>query len=129
MLSLMYLALGRVFELLVLLGRSRQAKELEILVLRHELRVLRRQGGRVQYGPHDRALLAALSRWLPRARWATAFAVRPTTLLRWHRRMVRRRWTFDSGAPGWPALDLDLVALVVRLARENPRWGSSADRG
>jgi len=119
----MYLAVGRVFELLVLLGRSRQAKELEILVLRHELRVLRRQGGRVHYGPHDRALLAALSRSLPRARWAAAFAVRPTTLLRWHRRMVRRRWSFDSGAPGRPALDLDLVALVVRLARENPRWG------
>jgi hypothetical protein len=115
-LSFLYVEFGRIFELLVLLGRSRERKELEILVLRHELRVLGRQGGRVRYQAHDRALLAALSRLLPRARWPTAFAVRPTTLLRWHRLMVRRRWTCDSGRPGRPALDLDLVALIVRLA-------------
>ena len=119
MLSLLYLALGRIFELLVLLGRSRERKELEILVLRHELRVLRRRGGRVRYRSHDRALLAGLSRSLPRARWSAAFAVRPSTLMRWHRWMVRRRWSFDSGRPGRPALDRDLVALIVRLAREN----------
>jgi len=63
------------------------------------------------------------SRVLPRARWAGAFAVRPETLLRWHRRMVKRRWTYDRRGSGRPRLDADLVALVVRLARENPRWG------
>ena len=123
MFSLLYVAFGRIFELLVLLGRSRERKELEILVLRHELRVLGRRGGQVPYQAHDRALLASLSRSLPRARWSTTFSVRPATLLRWHRRMVRRRWTFDSGRPGRPALDRDLVALIVRLARENQRWG------
>jgi putative transposase len=88
-LLLLYLALGRIFELLVLLGRSSEAKELEILVLRHELRVLTRQDRRVRYQAHDRALLAVLSRSLPRARWSTAFAVCPATLLRWHRVLGR----------------------------------------
>jgi putative transposase len=73
-LSLLYLGLRRVFECLILLGRSRDRKELEILVLRHELSVLRRQAGRPRYEPRDRVLLAALSRALPRGRWAT-FAV------------------------------------------------------
>ncbi len=123
MLSLLYVAFGRIFELVVLLGRSRERKELEILVLRHELRVLRRQRGRARYRAQDRAVLAALSRSLPWACWSRTFGVRPATLLGWHRRMVKRRWTFDSGRPGRPALDRDLVALVVRLARENPRWG------
>jgi len=92
-LRFLYLALGRAFELVVVLGRSRERKEVEILVLRHELSVLRRQVGRTKYAARDRALLAALSGVLPRARWAGAFAVRPETLLRWHRRMVKRRWT------------------------------------
>jgi hypothetical protein len=122
-LRFLYLALGRAFELVVVLGRSRERKEVEILVLRHELSVLRRQVGRTKYAARDRALLAALSGVLPRARWAGAFAVRPETLLRWHRRMVKRRWTYDRRGSGRPRLDADLVALVVRLARENPRWG------
>jgi putative transposase len=121
-LSFLYLALSRVFQLLVLLGRSGERKEVEILVLRHELSVLRRQAARPRYEPRDRTLLAALSGVLPRARWAQAFAVRPETLLRWHGRIVRRRWTYERGR-GRPPLDADLVALVVRLARENPRWG------
>jgi hypothetical protein len=77
--SLLYLGLRRVFECLILLGRSTDRKELEILVLRHELSVLRRQAGRPRYEPRDRVLLAALSRALPRGRWAT-FAVTPETL-------------------------------------------------
>jgi putative transposase len=108
--------------LLVLLGRSRDRKELELLVLRYELSVLRRQAGRVRYEDRDRVLLAALSGALPRVRWS-ALAVKPETLLRWHRRIVKRRWTYDSRPPGRPPLNSDLVALVGRLARENPRWG------
>lgn len=123
MLPFLYLALSRVLQLLVLLGRSGERKEVEILVLRHELGVLRRQAARPRYEPRDRTLLAALSGVLPRARWAQAFAVRPETLLRWHGRMVRRRWTYERRGLGRPPLAADLVALVVRLARENPRWG------
>lgn len=122
MFSFLYLALGRVFELLVLLGRSRERKELEVMVLRHELAVLRRAAGRPRYRARDRALLAALSRWLPRDRWA-AFTVTPGTLLRWHRCMVRRRWTYNGRGAGRPRLDSELVALILRLARENSRWG------
>ncbi len=70
----------------------------------------------------DRALLAALSRALPRERWS-AFAVTPETLLRWHRGIVKRRWTYERRARGRPPLDAERVALILRLARENPRWG------
>ena len=122
MYSLIYLGLRRMFELLVLLARSHDRRELEILVLRHELSVLRRQAGRARYEPRDRALLAALSRALRRERWS-AFTVTPETLMRWHRRMVRRRWTYDGRRPGRPRLDPKLVELILRLARENPRWG------
>jgi hypothetical protein len=87
---LLSLALRRIFELVVLLGHSGDRKELAILALRHELSVLRRQAGRLRYEDRDRVLLAALSGALPRARWS-AFAVTPQTLLRWHRRMVKRR--------------------------------------
>jgi putative transposase len=124
MLSLLYLALGRIFELLVPLGRSRERKELEILVLRHELRVLRRRGGRVRYRSHDRALLAGLSRSLPRARWSAAFAVPPSTLMRWHRWMVRRRWSFDSGRPGRPAaLGREAFAVWVEASLDPVELG------
>jgi putative transposase len=90
--AFLFLALCRIFELLALLARSREQNELEILVLRHELSVLRRQAPRPRYEPRDRALLGALSRALPRERWS-AFAVRPETMIRWHRRLVARRWT------------------------------------
>jgi putative transposase len=123
--SFLYLALRRIFELLVLLCRSGDREELEILVLRHELSGLRRQAGRLRYEDRDRVLLAALSGALPRVRWS-AFAVTPETLLRWHRRMVKRRWTHDSRSPGRARLGADLVALVLRLARENPRWVNDA---
>jgi putative transposase len=122
-LSLLYLGLRRILECLILLGRSRDRKQLEILVLRHELSVLRRQAGRPRYEPRDRVLLAAFSRALPRGRWAT-FAVTPETLMRWHRRLVTRRWTYLGGGPGRPRLEAELVTLIVRLAREHPRWGN-----
>jgi putative transposase len=84
---LAYLTLCRSIQLLAMLTRGDAAKDLEILVLRHQLTVLRRQTARPRLGPADRALLAAISRVLPRSRWS-CFFVRPETLLRWHRRMV-----------------------------------------
>jgi transposase len=106
----------------VLLGRSERSKELEILVLRHELAILRRQPRRVQLRPVDRAILAALASALPRGAW-TSLSVRPATLLRWHRQLVRRRWTYPRRRQGRPPVDRRAQALVVRLARENPGWG------
>jgi putative transposase len=114
----MYVVVARLLELLVLFARCDRTKELEILVLRHELSILRRQAGRPRFEPHDRLLLAALSRVLPRQSW-NAFLVRPETLLRWHRRMVARSWTFAHRRPGRPRLGREVRELVVRLAREN----------
>jgi transposase InsO family protein len=120
--SFVYLAFCRLLQLLVLRVHSPERKELEILVLRHELAIARRQLARPQPSAADRALLAVLSRALPRGRWS-AFSVSPKTLLRWHRQLVARRWTYGNGLPGRPPLDRELEALIVRLARENPRWG------
>jgi putative transposase len=120
--SFVYLAVRNLFALVLLLGRSDRSKELEILVLRHELAVLRRRSGRPRIEPADRALLAALSRALPRRAWA-AFSVRPETLLRWHRGLVARRWTYPHRQPGRPPLTRPRRELIVRLARENPHWG------
>lgn len=120
--SFIYLALRRSLELILLCCRSADAKEIEILVLRRELAVLRRQHPRPRLQPTDRALLAALSRLLPRARWPS-FLVHPETLLRWHRRMVARRWTYPSTSKRQPPISEQVQQLVVRLARENPRWG------
>jgi putative transposase len=126
--SFVYLALGRILELIVLCCRSAKAKEIEILVLRHELAVLRRQHPRPRLQSKDRALLAALSRQLPRARWSV-FLVKPETLLGWHRRMVRRRWTTRPCPWGRPPVPVQLQQLIVRLAPENPRWGYQRIRG
>jgi putative transposase len=120
--KLAYLALCHSIQLLVLLARADAAKDLEILVLRHQLAVLRRQISRPRLQPADRALLAALSRALPRARWS-CFFVKPDTLLRWHRRLVAGAWTYPHRGPGRPPLDQELQQLIVRLASENPRWG------
>ncbi len=118
----LYIILCRVLEFVVLLGRRDRAKELEILVLRHELSILRRQIGRPRFETHDRLLLAALSRMLPRHSWA-AFCVRPETLLTWHRRLVARRWTYPHRRPGRPPISRDVRELILRLARENSSWG------
>src|SRR5437763_14975453 len=101
--------------------RSEDFKELEIVVLRHELSVLRRQAGRPQLTTTDRVFLAAASRLLPRSSWRS-FLVTPGTLLRWHRRFVARRWTYN-GRCGRPSIGREISVLVLRLARENPRWG------
>jgi putative transposase len=100
--SLGYLALRCLLQLVLLCLRSESAKELEILVLRHELSVLRRQVNRPQLRPSDRILLAAASGLLPRSRWSS-FLVSPATLLRWHRRLVARRWTC-AGRVGRPPI-------------------------
>jgi putative transposase len=120
--SLVYLVVRNLFALVWLLGRPRGSKELEILVLRHELAVLRRQSARPRLTRADRAFLAALSRSLPRSRWAS-FLVRPDTLLRWHRQLVARRWTYSHVRPGRPPLESSVGALILRLARENQLWG------
>jgi putative transposase len=120
--SFLYVALCRLLQLVVLLGRSESSKELEILLLWHELAIVRRQSRRAQLRPVDRAMLAALSRALPRSAW-TSLSVRPATLLRWHRQLVKRRWTYPHRRPGRPPLDRRVQALVVGLARENPAWG------
>jgi putative transposase len=118
----MYWALRRLLELLVLRMRSEREKEIEILVLRHQLQVLERQVARPQLRPADRALLAAFSRALPRRAWPS-FLVTPATLLRWHRDLVARSWTYPHRRPGRPGTPVDVRELVVRLARENPGWG------
>jgi putative transposase len=120
--KLAYLMLRRSIQLLALLARGDTAKDLEILVLRHQLAVLRRQVPRPKFEPTDRALLAALSRALPRSRWS-CFFVKPETLLRWHRRLVAGAWTYPHRRPGRPPLDEQLQQLIIRLATENPRWG------
>jgi hypothetical protein len=112
----------RSVRLLTLRLRSTERKEVEVLVLRHELAIARRQVGRPRPSAADRALLAALSRALPRSAWS-AFAVSPKTLLCWHRRLVARRWTYARRGIGRPPLDAKLQELILRFARENPRWG------
>jgi putative transposase len=126
--SFVYLALRRLLELMVLCWRSTDAKEVEILVLRHQLAILRRQHPRPRLQPKDRALLAALSRLLPRRRWSI-FMVTPQTLLGWHRRMVRRRWTYPAQGRGRPSVPQQVQTLIVRLATENPRWGYQRIKG
>jgi putative transposase len=120
--SALYVVVGRLLELIVLFARSDRAKELEILVLRHEFSILRRQVERPRFEPHDRLLLAALSRLLPRHSW-NAFLVRPETLLRWHRRLVARRWIYPHRRLGRPPIRREVRELIVRLARENSSWG------
>jgi hypothetical protein len=119
--SFCYVVLARLLQLAALRFRSEEFKELEIVVLRHELAVLRRQAGRPELRTDDRVFLAAASRLLPRSSWRSFF-ITPTTLLRWHRRLVAKRWTY-SARVGRPPVGSEIRDLVLRLARENPRWG------
>ena len=120
--SLVSIVIRRLLELAALRFRSHGSKDLEIVALRHELAVLRRQVARPELADADRVFSAAASRLLPRRRWSSFF-VQPATLLRWHRRLVARRWTYRRRGRGRPPIDPALGALIVRLARENPRWG------
>jgi hypothetical protein len=124
---LAYLMLCRSIQLLALLARGDAAKDLEILLLRHQLTVLRRQTPRPKLQPADRALLAAVSRVLPRTHWSS-FLVRPETLLRWHRQLVKGVWTYPRRGPGRPPLDPEVQQLIVRLAKDNPAGATSASK-
>ena len=123
--SLLYLGFCRLLSLVCSARRSEPDKDIEILVLRHQVHVLQRQlHARVRYRPSDRAILAALSRLLPRNRWRS-FLVTPETLLRWHREASKRKWRRwrKQRGPGRPPMSDELVELIVRLGRENRRWG------
>ena len=121
LLSAWYVVLQRVLQLVVLRLRSRKFKELEIVVLRHEMAILRRRTWRPSMTTADRVFLAATSRLLPRPLW-NAFFVKPATLLDWHRRLVVRRWTYQR-RPGRRPMSREVRELILRIARENPRWG------
>src|SRR5947209_9406703 len=119
--TILFLVVRQVLRL-VGLGPKPDDKDVEIAVLRHQLAVLHRQVVRPRYAPIDRLILATLARLLSRERWS-AFLVTPATLLRWHRELVRRRWTYPREPRVPRGLDPAVVELVLRLARENPRWG------
>ena len=121
-LSFGYIFLRQMLQLVILLARGDHANAVEVLVLRHQVAVLRRQVRRLDLEPADRAVLAGLSRLLPRVRWA-AFFVTPATLLRWHRALIARRWTYPRRGPGRPSVTAELRELVLWLARDNPTWG------
>ncbi|MHB1517031.1 MAG: helix-turn-helix domain-containing protein [Acidimicrobiales bacterium] len=121
-LSFLYRLVHRTFGLLGLARKDAIAKDAEILVLRHQVAVLQRQVGRARFTWSDRALVVLLAGLIPRERW-TAFLVTPKTILDWHRRLVAGRWTYPHRRPGRPSLERETVELIVRLARENPRWG------
>jgi len=116
---LVYLAVSRAFAWLALLARSDASKDLEILVMRHEIAVLRRQLTHPKPDWADRGLLAALGRLLPE-HLRVHRIVTPGTVLAWHRRLVTRKWTYP-GRAGRPAVSLEIRDLVVQLARQNPR--------
>ena len=120
--SVTFLLVRRLLDLLRL-GPSPDQEDVEIAVLRHQLAVLRRQVARPRCSPTDRAVPATPARLLSRERWGV-FLVTPATLLRWHRDLVARSWTYPRrGRAAANALDGEVVALVLRLAQENPRWG------
>jgi putative transposase len=123
LLSLLYMAYMALRAILRLApAGDAHNREVEILVLRHQVKVLKRKTGRPKLRRRDRIFLAAAARILPKDRWS-CFIVTPQTLLRWHRELVKRRWTYRQERTGRPRLDPEICALAIRIATENPRWG------
>jgi putative transposase len=128
--SVFYLLARCLLDCLMVLARREASKNAELMVLRHENAVLRRQIGRVRCHPGDRLWLAALSRLIPRHRWGQVFAVTPATLLAWHRRLVARKWDYASSRrPGRPSTATAVRKLVIRIATDNPAWGHRRVQG
>jgi len=124
LLKIVYLLTCRVLGVAVLVFRGDRTRDAELLVLRHENAVLRRNVGRVRYEPGDRVWFAAVARLLPRRRWTDVSPVTPATLLAWHRKLAGRRYeTSKRRKPGRPPTAPGVARLVVRLAKENPLWG------
>ena len=119
--SLLYMVLSAVLRLAP--AGDQRDREVEILVLRHQVKVLKRKAGRPRLRRRDRLLLAVAARLLPRERWS-CFIVRAATLLAWHRALVKRKWTYRRKRTGRPPLDPEICRLVVRMAKDNPRWGA-----
>jgi transposase len=126
-LRLLYLVICHIVDWLTLVRRTSAAKEVEILVLRHENAVLRRRNPKPRLDWADRAMLATLIRLLPRALTAHRL-VTPATVMRWHRRLVARHWTYPSRS-GRPPIDPAVAALVEQMARDNPGWGYQRIQG
>ena len=123
--SVIYLLVRCLLGCLTVLTRRQLSKDAELLVLRHENAVLRRQINRVRYQPGDRLWLAALSQLIPRARWGQICTVTPATLLAWHRQLVTRKWDYTCRrGPGRPSTVTATRKLVIRMATENPTWGT-----
>jgi putative transposase len=118
--ALLYMVLRGVLRLAP--AGDERDREAEILVLRHQVKVLSRKACRPKLSRLDKLFLAAASRILPRERWSS-FVVTPTTLLRWHRELVRRKWTYRAKRTGRRTIDPQVRELVIRMAKENPRWG------
>jgi transposase len=129
-LALAYMIIRFVLSVVAVLVRGDVSKDIELLVLRHENAVLRRQVPRPRYESADRIWFAALSRHLPRRLWSAVFPVTPATILRWHRRLVARKWTYsDRRRPGRPSTAAAVKQLILRMARDNPGWGHRRIQG
>jgi putative transposase len=131
LLSPVYRLLRCLFGLLAVLIRCDLSKDAELLVLRHENQVLRRQlSGRLRWDHADRLWLTALSRLVNHRRWPEIFPVTPATILRWHRDLVARKWDYtDRRRPGRPSTGISVKTLIIRMARENPAWGHRRVQG
>ena len=128
--SVVYLLVRRLLGCLMVLTRGEVSKDAELLVLRHQNVVLRRQISRVRYQPCDRLWLSALSRLIPRRRQGEVFAVTLATLLAWHRRLAARKWDYTSRRrPGRPSTASAIRKLVIRMATDNPAWGHRRVQG